>query len=128
MHQNLERRFINLETARSSHLMALMAFSTRFHVLFAELAKDLGILPEELGERLGWKPVPAGGNKIMRGEAEPSKEDCYRLLMVYLEIGMNNPVNHLDVVDVPRCGICDWPLRDRIEDGCTVGNCSMRGR
>ena len=25
-----------------------------------------------------------------------------------------------------RCNRCGWPLRERVEDGCTPGNCSMR--
>jgi len=25
-----------------------------------------------------------------------------------------------------RCVICGWPLKDKIEDGCTADNCSMR--
>lgn len=26
-----------------------------------------------------------------------------------------------------RCGICDWPLRDTLDQGCVDGNCSERG-
>lgn len=25
-----------------------------------------------------------------------------------------------------RCIRCGWPIRDRIDDGCTLSNCSMR--
>ena len=28
--------------------------------------------------------------------------------------------------DVKRCRVCDWPLRERMEDGCVEGNCSYR--
>ncbi len=27
-----------------------------------------------------------------------------------------------------RCSKCGWPLKERIEDGCTEGNCSQRGQ
>ena len=27
---------------------------------------------------------------------------------------------------VARCEVCDWPLRERKEDGCVKGNCSFR--
>jgi hypothetical protein len=27
---------------------------------------------------------------------------------------------------IPRCDICDWPLKDKIEDGCIPGNCCYR--
>ena len=25
-----------------------------------------------------------------------------------------------------RCRVCDWPLRERMQDGCVEGNCSYR--
>lgn len=30
--------------------------------------------------------------------------------------------------DESRCAVCAWPLAERIEDGCTRGNCSHRPR
>lgn len=26
----------------------------------------------------------------------------------------------------PTCPICDWPLRQSVDEGCVVGNCSYR--
>lgn len=124
MHPNLERRFTELEVARSQHRLKLMAFGGRFHYLFHQLAADLKLTPDELGSRLGWSPIPDGGNAVMRGDAEPSDLDCYRLMCVYLDDLMKRPV--VNFADVPRCERCGWPLVERLEDGCVVGNCSMR--
>lgn len=65
--------------------MALAAFRCRYSILFAALAADLRITPEQLGERVGFAPVPEGGNAVMTGKAEPSQEDVFRLLNVYLD-------------------------------------------
>ena len=32
----------------------------------------------------------------------------------------------IDSIRLERCPICDWPLRDEVKDGCTIGNCSYR--
>lgn len=85
MHSNLERRFIRLEVNRSGYQMALESFRVRYHLLFAALADQLGVTPKKLAKRVGFDPVPEGGNKIMRGEAEASTEDCLKLMAVYLE-------------------------------------------
>jgi hypothetical protein len=31
-------------------------------------------------------------------------------------------------LDLNRCAVCAWPLKDRREDGCVRGDCSMRPR
>jgi hypothetical protein len=121
MHSNLERRFTELEVARMTHELKLRAFSGRFAMLFSALADDLEISIGTLAERIGWGPVPEHGNKIMRGEAEPSREDCYRLLCVYLAADRT-----AKPLDVPRCEKCGWPLADSVANGCVAGNCSMR--
>lgn len=28
--------------------------------------------------------------------------------------------------DENRCPVCGWPLKNKIEDGCIIGNCSVR--
>lgn len=28
--------------------------------------------------------------------------------------------------DFTKCQVCGWPLANRLEDGCVLGNCSMR--
>lgn len=84
MHANLDRRFLALARTAMAHHNAQACFATRYSLLFAALAEDLGITPEALAARVGFDPVPAGGNAVMRGEAEPSAEDVSRLLEVYL--------------------------------------------
>ena len=85
MTPNLEKRFIRLAVQQSAYRVAHSAFQSRFHLLFDALAQDLGLNRNELARRLGWEPVPEGGNSIMRGEADPSEIDVARLLEVYLE-------------------------------------------
>lgn len=85
MHQNLERRFLNLCTKYGAYQVALGSFKSRFHLLFAALAEDLGKTGLELGKLMGWDPVPLGGNAIMNGEAEPSNCDIFRLLGIWEE-------------------------------------------
>lgn len=121
MHQNLEKRFIELECARGTLAVKLEAFRTRFYLLFAAIADYANITPNELGERMGWGPVPDGGNAIMCGKADPSNEDIYRLLDMYL--AMDKPKR---VDDVPRCERCGWALAKTFEEGCTEHNCCMR--
>ena len=84
MHPNLERHFVNLEVARAMLPLKVAAMTTRFHLLFENLAKDMGISQADLARRLGWEPFADGGNRISRGEADPSPEDCYRLTDIYL--------------------------------------------
>ena len=85
IHSNLEKRFINLAVARNQVTLAVLAAKNRFCLLFDALAEDLGITTIELGERMGWGPIPEGGNKIMRGEAEPNDSDVIRLCNIYVE-------------------------------------------
>jgi hypothetical protein len=85
MHQNLERRFIQLAVKQNAYTTALGCFRSRYHLLFDALAEELGITREKLGKMVGFDPVPKGGNKIMNGEAEPSSVDVELLLLVYLE-------------------------------------------
>ncbi len=85
MHQNLERRFLDLTVALSRLNMARRAFKSRFSMLFDALAEDLGKTGLELANMMGWGDVPAIGNKIMRGEAEPSDVDVARLLGIWEE-------------------------------------------
>lgn len=30
------------------------------------------------------------------------------------------------ISDNSRCAVCGWPLKETIDEGCVVGNCSMR--
>lgn len=120
MHTNLERRFTELCAAQHMAEVRLHMFSARYHVLFAALAKDMGMTLEQMASRVGFDPVPDGGNAIMRGEAEPSREDCNRLLAVYLDA---EPMRRAG-----RCEKCGWPIKADMSEGCTVDNCCMRGR
>jgi len=85
MHHNLERRFIRLAVARGSYSVALECFRIRYHLLFDAMAIERGWKRETLARQLGFAPVPEGGNDIMNGKAEPSNEDCAKLLEMYLE-------------------------------------------
>lgn len=45
-----------------------------------------------------------------------------------LEAWAANIERALHVDDESRCAVCGWPLKERVEDGCTRGNCSHRPR
>lgn len=32
----------------------------------------------------------------------------------------------MGLLQVGRCQICEWPLAEKIEDGCTIDSCSYR--
>jgi hypothetical protein len=83
MHHNLEKRFVQLAVAGGIYDIKMQMFRERFHLLFDALAQDMGITRNDLGKRLGFDPIPKGGNAIMNGTAEPSTIDCDRLLGVY---------------------------------------------
>ncbi len=117
MHPNLERRLVSLEVARGMLAINLEAVKTRFYLLFDNLAKDMGITHAELARRLAWEPFPDGGNAVSKGEADPSPEDCYRLLDIYLSLKPDSG---------KRCERCGWPLKTDPRDGCTPENCCMR--
>ncbi len=85
MHSNLERRFFKLLVAENTRMIAVEAFKIRFHLLFEALAADLGKTGLDLAKMMGWEPVPITGNAVMRGEAEPSDCDIYRLLGIWEE-------------------------------------------
>jgi len=85
IHENLERRFLRLAAAETGLQLAQSAFALRYKILFDALAEDLGISREQLAGKVGFGPVPKGGNKIMNGEKDPSILDCHRLLEVYMD-------------------------------------------
>lgn len=86
MHDNLEKRFVRLAVAQSTFCTAMQAFKARYHLLFSALAEEKGMTIERLAKKVGFDPCPPGGNKVMRGEAEPSTEDVLKLLAIYLEV------------------------------------------
>jgi hypothetical protein len=86
MHENLEKRFVNLAAAESAFRIALGAFQSRYHLLFAALADERGWTIQELAKRVGFDPCPPEGNKITRGEAEAHDTDVIKLLAVYMEV------------------------------------------
>lgn len=118
MHPNLEKRFVDLAVAQSTLEFKRIAFATRFHVLFAALAKEPEWTVEKLAAHLGWEPF-TGENQITRGVALPSQGDCDRLVELYLQTCGSRPSGEL-------CPTCGWPLKPTIEEGCTAGNCCQR--
>jgi hypothetical protein len=83
MHPNLSRRFRRLVVTEGTYNVALLAFKARYALLFDALAAQLGISRMKLAKKVGFDPVPKGGNAVMNGEVEPSNEDVAKLLALW---------------------------------------------
>ena len=85
-----------------------------------------------------WSKLTAAGNEIRITFNEKNDPQTLALSLVdadwlavnvgaeirKVEAEQENPTDH----NKPRCKRCGWPLRARIEDGCTQANCSERKR